>query len=61
MKKSMFLTGLLLLASLASHAQQFAVPVAESQEKMMEGKFAPQQCQVRHLGALGTAVRGGLG
>lgn len=41
MKKSMFLTGLLLLASLASHAQQFAVPVAESQEKMMEGKFAP--------------------
>lgn len=31
----------MLLASLASHAQQFAVPVSESQEKMMEGKFVP--------------------
>ena len=41
MKKSMFLAGLMLLASLASHAQQFAVPVSESQEKMMEGKFVP--------------------
>ena len=41
MTKTILFTGLLLLASLSSQAQKYAVPVSEAQEKMMEGKFAP--------------------
>lgn len=73
MKQTLLLLALGCMVS-ASMAQDYRIPVSEQHEQMQTGQYQPTweslkdtqdsrvvpRCEVRHLGALGSPVRGGL-